>query len=190
MGVYTYSQGEQATAALLNAYSTNGGYVYVGGGSFASSANTDFDNVFSSTYDQYRALINLTAVSANNVLYLRFINTAGNVDTTLNYDWQLLEYYQTTVVASQSMADNGFRIGYAYTTPGFAAITIDFFNPNVATRTNVIVQETSPSGTTFVLGDDTKAHFRQTTQFRGFRLLSTGGATVTGTCQIMGVRKA
>jgi hypothetical protein len=177
-------------AVKTNTYLNNGGYVYVGGGSFATSANTDFDNVFSATYDQYRAVINLTAVSSSNVLYLRFINTAGSVDTTLNYDWQLLEYYQTTITASQSMADNGFRIGYAYTTPGFASITLDFFNPYAANRTNIMVQQMSPNGTTFVLGDDTKGHYRATTQFRGFRLLATGGATVTGTCQIMGVRKA
>jgi hypothetical protein len=189
MAVKTFTQAEQLTAADTNTYLANGGLVYVGGGSFTTTANADFDNVFTSTYDDYRIVLTYTAISASNTQFFRFIDSAGSVVTTNNYDYQLFENDSTTLTGLRQMASNATRISYGYQTPGYMAATIDLFGPFLARPTLSISAATSINGTTSMVADDVKGYFRLATQMRGIRFLP-GGGTISGNAKIFGVRQA
>ncbi len=189
MAIKTFTTGEVLTAADTNTYLNNGGYVYVGGGSFTTTANADFDNVFTSTYDDYRIVLTFTAISANNTQFFRFIDSAGSVVTTNNYDYQLSEVENTLYTGLRQMASNATRISYGYQTPGYMAATIDLFGPFLARPTLAISAATSINGTTSMIADDVKSYFRLNTQMRGIRFLP-GSGTISGNAKIFGVRQA
>ena len=190
MAVKTFTTGEVLTAADTNTYLANSGLVYVGGGSFTTAANPDFDNVFSATYDHYRIYLNLTAISTNVEVYFRYIDNTGSVVATTNYDYQLFENVSTTLTGASTMGATASRIQFSYATPGYMAATIDLFSPFQALQTLAISTATSPNGTTNILANDVKHRFRLTTQMRGIRFLPGGGATITGSAKIFGVRQA
>lgn len=72
MAVKTFTTGEVLTASDTNTYLANAGLVYVTSASLSAVTNT-FTNVFSSTYDSYRIVVNnmSNATTTTREFYLR-----------------------------------------------------------------------------------------------------------------------
>ena len=83
MAIKTLTSGEVLTASDTNTYLNNGGLVYIAEGSATNTSALDVNSVFSSTYDNYRVV--LQTASRSTLQYARFqFRTASTVATT-NY---------------------------------------------------------------------------------------------------------
>jgi hypothetical protein len=177
-----FSVGQVLTAAQMNAV----GIWKVDETSFSAQTGVNIDNVFTADYRNYRIELDITSMSATDLLLFQFRNGSGNV-TTSDYDYQLLEYFQTTVSPSTAMGSASNRIQFAYTT-GMMSV-MDLFDPQTAIKTRWTARNNSTDGTTKVLVNNIDGSFRLTTQFTGFRFFSQGGsATMTGVVRVYGYR--
>jgi hypothetical protein len=148
--------------------------------SFSASSSIATDSLFSSTYDVYRIVLSFTSTGSNNIaLNLR----ASSTDTTTNYTLQTLQADDTTVNASRASTANFANFG----STGINAITIDMFNPNVASRTNYfvrMVRDTGSGANQFV----NACTQTDSTQFTGIKFIP-GVGTITGYFTVYGYEK-
>lgn len=84
MAIKTFTTGEVLTAADTNTYLANAMTVYIGGSNFVNQASVTYDNVFSSTYNQYKFVwhINSTGTTSTD---LRAQLTISGTPTATNY---------------------------------------------------------------------------------------------------------
>ena len=187
MGVYTYSQGEQATAALMNAYSTNGGLVYVT--QTALSSTTNINNCFSATYDAYRLVIttNTFGGGAANIFLQMTANGTPNT-TAANYVWVGNEQYVTSFPLV-TFGSNGvtayWTIGRVDSTRQQATAVVDIINP-FATQ-NTSFQAYYTDAITF---GRTGGGLTVNTSYDGVRLYINGTPSWTGFARVYGYRQA
>ena len=113
MPLTTYTAGEVLTAASLNANlsfaasSPAGGLICVKAETALSGASTTADGVFTSSYTNYRIVIRFTTSAANLSMQLR----AATVNTTANYNFQLIEASSTTVSGARTGPTSSATIG-------------------------------------------------------------------------------
>ena len=150
--------------------------------SFTAVSDVATDSLFSSTYDVYRIVLSFTSTGSNNIaLNLR----SGGVDTSTNYVLQTLQADDTTVNAARASTANFANFG----STGINAITIDMFNPNIASRTNYFVRMIRDTG-----GGATANQFvnactqTDATQFTGIKFIP-GTGTITGSFTVYGYEK-
>lgn len=190
MAVKTFTANEVLTASDTNTYLNNGGLVYVTQLTFTGQTAVNIDACFNSTMDNYRLVIDISALSANDTIAWNFRDAGGNV-TSANYDWTMLEWYSGSVAASTSLAQGSSRLQFSYSTPGYVGSILDIYNPNAARNTVWTSNSTSMNSTTWNLVDRIDGYFRLNTAFTGFRLFTGGGtATMTGRIRVYGYRNA
>jgi hypothetical protein len=150
---------------------------------FSGVSSQSFDNVFTSTYTNYKILITITAPSNNNAILMRL--RASSSDTTANYRNQNI-YSSTTSVASR-LNDSGtddWYLGCDF----FDNATVDLtvFRPQVSSKTAFLSLGFAPYSTNPFLmytgGEQTDS-----TQFDGFTILNATG--IAGTISIYGYAK-
>ena len=139
-----------------------------------STTSTEIDNCFTSTFQNYQVVVNITSATTNANITMQL--RAGGVSSVGAYDQQGDILATTTSVTLISSANSyGFGV-------------IEFGGPQAADFT---------AGTTFFHGLNTTiaAVARRTTfdadvqtQFDGFRIFST--ATLTGTIRVYGYRNS
>lgn len=171
-GTTTWSAPSIAGMTLLNATT------------FTTSSGVIVDDVFSSTYDNYRIMLYLTAVSASEtdiIIYGR----AGGSDTTTNYNTQTI-YQNSTSLASVNSSNP--RLGVAAGSyPTYFMAAVDLLKPNLASRT------VWSSDTFFVNSSGVPYQQRiggyqdSTTQFTGIKFSALSG-TISGTVRIYGYK--
>jgi hypothetical protein len=85
MAIKTFTSGEVLTSADTNTYLANSGLVYIAEGSTSTSVlGLNFNNVFTSTYDNYRIMIDyFKPVTAARFVALQL--RVGGADTATNY---------------------------------------------------------------------------------------------------------
>jgi len=99
---------------------------------FSAASSITADNVFTSTYRNYKIIINYTTSSTGNVfLKLR----VGGVSATTNYNYQNLEVNGTTVTAARSTSQSDANVGVWSNGAFNCTLTLDLFNPQIATGT-------------------------------------------------------
>jgi hypothetical protein len=186
MAIKTFTTGEVLTASDTNTYLANSGLVYVGAGTLSlTTSATNVTGVFSSTYKQYRVLLNVTARSTTSRVDWRFIN--GTTPTSTGYYWGAIgsDYASNAPVYGQrSNNDNQWFGQLVVGTDGFSTTTVDIFNANktVATiYTGQIVDR--QSGYSYAGGGVQIA----LTAFTGFQLFTNTG-TATVEYQVYGYR--
>lgn len=193
MAVKTFTSGEVLTASDTNTYLNNGGLVYITETSFTAQTAVIVDNCFTSTYANYRFVLDLSAVSATDLILFQWRTggSSGSTYGTADYDWQLNEAFSTTVTGASGLGQVYHRLGYAYTTPGYFSATYDLINPQSAFRAAYSGTGWSPNGTTFILLDNLSGQNRVTTSFTGIRIGNLiGTTTMTGRLKIYGYRNA
>jgi hypothetical protein len=176
------------TAQMNTAIAASAGLTLINSTTFTTSAGVAIDNVFSSTYDNYRVNFELTAASSTDVeIYWYGRSGSPAVDTTTNYNTQGLRQNGTTVAGS-----NLTNSRFATSTSAYATYTkarLDLFSPNLALRT------IGMSDTYWVdsAGTITTNRFMNlqdtTTQFTGIKF-SPGGGTISGTVRIYGYKNS
>ena len=190
MAIKTFTDNTTLPASDINTYLANSGLVYVAGGSL-STATTDFVGCFSSTYTNYRIVIDQIAWSGSGDIYFRMLS--GSTPYTLaDYYWA---YNGLNILGTASNSNgNAQTLGFLGAENNGAnnlavgSLSFDIYAPNASQRTlfegigaSVITDFASKSGI---------AIHNQLVAYTGIRLLTNSAVTMTGNVNIYGYRKA
>jgi hypothetical protein len=180
---FPYSSGDVLTAADLNASS---GLVFVSSTAVGSSVSSvDVNNVFSSTFDNYKIIYSNYASSIANI-GMRMRLKTGTVDSSSNYYWggYFVRYTSTGSGFDRSGgATTFFDMGSA-TSPS-SSLSWEMHSPNLSNYTLYTLQQTAASSTD-QYAITRSGVFRNTTQFTGFQLFPTSGTITAGTIRVYG----
>jgi hypothetical protein len=160
-----------------------GGLTLINRTSVSAAASQSFNNVFSSTYENYIVTFNETAATTNGVItYLRF--RASGTDATAGYNYaQSRRSYSNTVAGSASSGAAEIQLIYTETgKQGHYSLAIN--GPQQAQWTGV-----SGTGAMFAESLSLGAQLQDTTAYDGFTVYVTSG-TFTGVISIYGLAKA
>jgi len=192
MAIKTFTTGEVLTSSDTNTYLANSGLVYIGGGPL-STATTLFQGVFTSTYRDYRIVIDNMGTSAISDFYLRLlIGSSETTGATGNNYWAYRGFTSAGAGADSSANANvAFYLGFtsvgAYT--GIGHSIIDISNPQTANKTIASVNTYNLTSAAYTTRNGGCA-FDTTAQFDGFAIKSLSAATLTGNVLIFGYRQA
>ena len=184
MAVKTFTTGEVLTAADTNTYLNNGGLVYVTSVTVGSGvASVSVPSAFSSTYDNYRVVLNSIVFSNADVGVL--VRPGGDTTAASYFSGGLFVKYDGSGAGYliQNGDANGIHVGITDTfAHGFA---FDVFAPNLTQRTRAGGQST---GRLFV--SIYQGYHNQATAYTSFTLLPNSGTMTGGTITVYGYRKA
>jgi hypothetical protein len=190
MPLTTYTAGEVLTAASLNnnfSFAAQNGLVCVKAQTtVTAAASATADNVFTSEYTNYRLMLNYTTSSTGNIaMRLR----TGGVSAATNYNLQILEIGGTTFNNSRATAQTEFR-AFIFTNGAFASAGYaDIFQPQLATATNFLTNDSSTLGAFNTPYLSTRVGNHSTaTAYDGIEILAESG-TWTGTYSIYAYAK-
>jgi hypothetical protein len=179
MPVPDFSPGEVLTAAAMDSI----GLWKIADGSLSlTTSATNVTGVFSSTYKNYRVLLNCTARSTSNRFDMKYI--VGTTPTSTNYFQAGIASdfaSNTTIYMQRSNNDAQF---FGITSTSLSSVAMDIFRPNVAVSTLHSGRYTdNASAYSYAFGGINQTN----TAFTGFQLFtSTGTATVE--YQVFGYR--
>ncbi len=174
--------------------SGSGSVSAVGTVTFSGASSVSLNDVFSSTYDRYKILVDGNTSLTSAVSILMRLRVSGSDNTSSNYRWTSIYLRDNsaapTVSGEGSNGTNTFAVaGSLSSTAGFTAInTIELANPfatkNTAlTNINYVYDQSGPLGYVYTGG----AIMTVTTSYTGFTLYTSSG-TMTGTIQVYGYK--
>ena len=137
-------------------FTTNkAGLVHINTTSFSAVASQSINDVFSSTYDNYRIVLEIASASGCDLNFRYRVSGADN--STANYHRQYISGTSTTVAAARTGSATSYGIATLDSNRNF--IIIDLANPFLTVNTSGIINssEKNSSGTNigalfFVLG--------------------------------------
>ena len=180
-----------AIDTTLGVYSpTSSGLVLLNTTSFSAVASQNIQSVFSSTYDNYKIILNLTAAasSAGSILG-RIITGTSTVDTGTNYyaasngvNWSNGAVNQNRITQSSWIWGN-----VATADTGYTKFNFDVLSPNLAQYAVFLGGQSGVSAT--VPYHSHGAHWHVSSAIvTGFQLFANTG-TITGTVSVYGYNK-
>jgi hypothetical protein len=189
MPLTTYTAGEVLTAASLNDNfsfaASSGGLVCVKAETALSSSSTTADGVFTSEYTNYRIVIRFTTSAASLSMQLR----AATVNTTANYNFQLIEANSTTVSGARSGPTSSAVIGDNTAGSFFSLAVLDLSGVQLAEPTVYNSLCTRNNGAyTATRTINLAGNQSGSTAFDGINFLVSSG-TMSGTYTIYGYSK-
>jgi len=163
---------------------SGGDFIKISTGSWDTNTAVAFDSVFSSTYDNYRIVLNWTGrQSSPNTINVRY-RTGGSNDTTSNYGsgWRNWAFNNGTQAGGGTAASSSnFQV--ANIASPYGSISFDIYYP-FATKNTAATWLASASTISYVGG----GLFADTTSFDGiFIYVDTG--TWTGEATVYGYSK-
>jgi hypothetical protein len=193
MAIKTFTSGSVLTASDTNTYLNNGGLVYITQGELTSStAALIFNDVFSSTYDNYRIVIDrFRPTDANRALIMRY--RVGGTDANANYTYSSTGLYQDGTTTNNSsgaalvtFADTGtFN---SLNSVGLGSVTMDIIAPFKTERTFNTYQAVLYNAQ-YGNRNGFNTHTVETS-FTGFSLFAFTGNTTNLRCKVYGYRQA
>jgi len=187
MAIKTYVAGEILTAASTNEILANSGLVYVSTVAM-TTATTNIDGCFTSTYDNYRVIIEGTSANAVSTDMRIAFRTSGVTNNTAIY-------YSNILFATNITGPSWAYVGAAVS--AYAGVTadvhltngLDIFSPKLAKVTSISAQGNGFGNSLAVVGN-WYSNFNAATVFDGMAIRNTNGDVFTATCTIYGYRKA
>jgi len=184
MTIKVFNQSEKLTAQDTNEFLANSGLVYVSGGTKSGANSYAFDSVFTSSFQNYRVVVDqLSVASANRAIRLQF-RTGGSTNTVSNYNYAYRGLKSDgsgndTSNANGSFVEVGVFIDTASTELG--SFICDIFDPQLAKRTRALSSGQGQEGAAGWRNGGFE--FYGTTAFDGFLLglNSTGNFSFTFT---------
>lgn len=151
---------------------------------FTAATAVSVNGCFTSTYDNYRVVIEVPTVSAT-VTLTGVLRAAGTDATAANYDLEVLQGTSATAAAAQAAAAASWGLNGGVTGT-IHDITLEIKKPFVAAPTygtafSMVTQNPQTAPGVAVRG----ISHRLSTSYDGFTITPTGG-TITGTIRIYG----
>jgi hypothetical protein len=160
------------------------GLVHIETRTLTATSLENFNNVFSSTYDNYKVLI---SGKHTNVSALRFrLRASGTDNSTANSYVEQTFFANGTSVGGSRQTSNFTRVGTYYTTLNNST-NLEFFDPFLAVETS-FQASTQNSDSSAAINIHYGTH-NQTVSYDGFSLLVETGS-ITGKISIYGYAKA
>jgi hypothetical protein len=153
---------------------------------FSAVSSQSIDTLFSSTYQNYFMILNISSVSGTNPNILAYFRSAG-ADVTTNNNTENLVQYSTTITG----AETGSTIEFGRSSAGYSDLSnfsVNIFNPQIARTT------TFSSNGGFVTNAGVPYQYRSfgynlsITQMTGIKIYPSTG-TMTGEVSIYGLAK-
>lgn len=182
----SFTSGDILTAADMNAV----GLWKIGSGTLAG-ATTNFQGCFTSTYRNYRIVIDQGGSSGTSDFYMRFLQGASETTgATANNYWAYTGILSNSANnPSTAQANIAQYLGVTITggTTAGASIMIDLYNPQTANKTHATVQALNlvPGAYSARSGGFS---FDTNAVFDGFAIKSLTAVTLTGNVTIYGYR--
>jgi hypothetical protein len=152
---------------------------------FSGATNVDVTSVFTSVYNNYRALVRVKG-SATSAMYLRTI-VGATVQTNNFYTVEQRVQYSVGTLAIGTRGDEYAPAG-AVAATYFSNYQIEFGSPQESSYTNFSLsgyfQRSASDGDAY----KTESGNRVTTAIDGFQLTCAGGANIDGTVRVYGYR--
>jgi len=188
MAIKTFTTGEVLTASDTNTYLANSGLVYI---TEAALSTTALDGIFTSTYDNYRIVVNqIKSTGSGGLMRFNWRDTSNATVTAANY------YTAATRYDSAGTAYNFGQQAFAYadtainftTTGEWASFSMDVYGPRLSTQTSAFLSGVGaingPSTVTAANGyNAVQAH-------AGIVFGTSAGSFSTGRVYVYGYRKA
>ena len=166
------------------------GLTLVYSNTFSAAQTASFDNVFTSSYRDYRIVIVGTTCSATDAnVFLRL--RVSSVDAATAYKTL------RTLNAGSSVTGDTDPVGTTYycpfaisnASPTLASSVIDVFEPQVATPTKFKSQFLAVSSAPSLNGNMSQGYHSTATSYDGFSLIGESG-TITGSVRIYGYKNS
>jgi hypothetical protein len=177
--------GDAIDASMNTALGTKkAGMVLLNTTTFSAVASQSINNVFTSTYSNYRIVVN-GLVSANNQLSLR-LRASGTDTSTGVYQWAGLYNNSAAPALNTEGATNAtaWDLSYFETLP--SNVIFDIFRPQLTENTSFTSQSARGTGTGGLMWRG--GVINNTTSYDGFTIFPTSGTT-TGTVSVYGYNK-
>ena len=146
---------------------------------FSGASSVSLNGIFSSTYENYRIVMNTTSGSGNVDIFMR-LRVSGSDDTTTNYEFTKQDFGTTSSVG-RSTSEDKFSIGANSINMG-SLVTVDLGSPFNSTRTNYICSNLYGTGPE---GRYRQGQFLSATSFDGVTIYLSSG-TMIGTLSVYG----
>ena len=175
--------GDAIDASMNTALGTKkAGMVLLNTTSFSAVATQSINDVFSTTYKNYKILMNITGSTTNVNVGMRLRVSAAD-NSTANYGQQTIESGGTSVAAIRDSGQTQwFRVAAAQTGKSQLHI-LDIANPFQTEITSAIGFRNRDVGTSSAETSHVSSGFVATTSFTGFTLIPTSG-TITGSVSV------
>lgn len=180
-----YAASAYATTSDL---ATNAGLNLIATSTFSAAASVSVNNCFTSTYANYRVLINISAATANADFYMRY--RVGGVDATgSDYVTQRIQQSGGTVSGSGTGATQAYIGILSNPYPTASATTIDVLDPQIAAWSKIMGSYMYQDSGTSVYNHYISVVHRAATAYDGFSLIPSSG-NVSGTVRVYGYRNS
>lgn len=151
---------------------------------FSGASSVSLNGVFSSTYDNYRILLQgSSSTPADLAVRMRL---SGTDNTTSNYQHQQIVGSSTSISGSRTINGTSARVGEIYQSPSISICSIDFFNPAIAVHTSFFSNSGLQSNTSIAISVEHNAH-GVATAYDGVTFIPSSG-TITGTIGVYGYK--
>jgi hypothetical protein len=136
MAIKTFTTGEVLTASDTNTYLANSGLVYI---TEVALSTTALDGIFTSTYDNYRIVINQMKLNtAGGILRFNWRDTSNATVNASNYytatqRWDSASTAYNYGQQATAFADSGINLT---TTGEWASCSIEIYGPRLSTQTS------------------------------------------------------
>lgn len=156
---------------------------------FSAQSTVLIQNVFSTTYDSYRIVLELSGASTNLAINTRLASGA-TINTASNYSYGgLFGRSNGTTGSFNGSAAQQWQFGGATNAQAnLWACSLDLVNPRLSQRTAIIWQQTAFDATSFYSASVSGYH-DENNQFDGIAFVASSG-NITGISRIYGYRNS
>jgi hypothetical protein len=157
---------------------------------FTSSSAININNVFTSTYTNYRIILNSDSHSYVSTLNMR-MRASGTDNSSSNYKW-IYSYIQSGSDGIQTDRNNGATEWHVGTQGGDSpnsVIVMDIFYPQATAKTYIMPANAHQGDGSYVQLRSGVGGLTVTTSYDGFSILSPGG-TMTGKVRTYGYQNS
>ena len=167
----------------------SGGSSSASGGAvtFTGVSSISLNGVFTSTYANYRVVIDFRTATTTQAVNLR-MRAGGTDDSAANYNLRWASLFTSYTGSATSSGTQWTSLSYGYSGEA-SQLVMDFTNPQLSVRT--MVQSLSNFGTgaqseIYLAG----GQYAATTAFDGFSLIANSTNTLTGTARVYGYKNS
>lgn len=167
--------------------SSASGLTFITGGTFSAVSTLNVNNCFTSTYANYKIIINITAAGGGGSGGIRM--RASSTDTTTGYNCQRFRADDATYAGFENQDGTGQWVmsGWADGTPT-VAWEMDLYSPQLARRTMGLGRAVAHSAAENKFDVGTGNSLDNSTQYDGFSFLTSG--TTTGEYRVYGYQNS
>lgn len=165
------------------------GLTLITSSTFTGSTGPSVNNCFSSTYRNYKIIINLDSASVSNSNMAIRMRLSGTDATGANYyTWGFEPNSGSSTIYNAQQ--NGGTVGpISYQGESGTHVAIEMFNPALAQKTNWTTAYASSTPVYGLIGGTFAGTHNVATAYDGFTIIPNGaGATVTGTIRVYGYK--